>query len=395
MTRYCVDPVRHELIAVWGTGQGELAARVAALPAGTDLAALSRLAAALTQLSTAAWRTYTHPASAADSLDVDSEGWHREQERRAFEEVPQAVEAPNLPHGGTMTVSYSPVLENAHRIGRALLALELPELTDTIRDETAAELAAVESAELGDLTGRAQQAVLLSREGASPVQVAAADRLLEEDPFGPSALYSEVDPTAAAVAAAHWLRAAAEAVSEASGYEASEVVREADTIEALPHETPTLVLELLDAGFSPYDAVTGLVRHAMKVADGVLPDPATFREQLDEAEEMVAQYSDDDGGSEAVLSGIRLTPLDPRRPARDLLEDLLLGIHGCWLVHDEYAESDEDDEDADAENTEGEQPDDAADQEQEEAAERHQHHSRAQFAALVRTVAARNHERLI
>lgn len=133
----------------------------------------------------------------------------------------------------------------------------------------------------------------------------------------------------------------------------------------------------------------------MKVADGVLPDPATFREQLDEAEEMVAQYSDDDGGSEAVLSGIRLTPLDPRRPARDLLEDLLLGIHGCWLVHDEYAESDEDDEDADAENTEGEQPDDAADQEQEEAAERHQHHSRAQFAALVHTVAARNHERLI
>jgi hypothetical protein len=29
----------------------------------------------------------------------------------------------------------------------------------------------------------------------------------------------------------------------------------------------------------------------------------------------------------------RLTPLDPRRPSRDLLEDLLAGIRGCWLVY--------------------------------------------------------------
>lgn len=387
MTRYCVDPVRHELIATWGTGRGDLAARIAVAPAGTDIATLSRLAAALTQLSSAAWRTYTHPASAADSLEVESEGWRREQERKAFEDVAEAVAAPNLPHGGTMTVSYSPVLENAHRVGRALLALDLAELTQAVQAETAAELAAVEGAELGDLTGRAQQAVLLSREGASPVQVAAADRLLQEDPFGPAALYSEVDPTAAAVAAAHWLQAAAEAVAEASGYPLAEVVREADAIEALPHETPTLVLELLDAGVSPYDTVTGLVRHAMKVADGVLPDPAAFREQLDEAEEMIAEYTDHDADdaeeADAVLTGIRLTPLDPRRPARDLLEDLLTGIHGCWLIHDEYAEPLPDE---DAEDTE--EPDD-------EAAERHQHHSRAQFAAAVRAVAAENHDRLI
>ena len=67
MTRYCVDPDRHELIATWGTGQGDLATRIATVPAGTDTAALSRLAAALTELSTAVGRTYTHPASAADS----------------------------------------------------------------------------------------------------------------------------------------------------------------------------------------------------------------------------------------------------------------------------------------------------------------------------------------
>ncbi|MEU7096438.1 hypothetical protein [Kitasatospora aureofaciens] len=381
MTRYCVDPVRHELIATWGTGEGDLATRIATVPTGTDLAALSRLAGALTQLSTAAWRTYTHPASAADSLEVNSEGWRREEERKAFDEVTAAVTTPNLPQGGSMIVEYSPVLENAHRVGRALIALDIPELTEAIRAETTVELAAVESAELGDLTGRAQQAVLLSREGASPAQVSAADRLLQEDPFGPAALYSDIDPTAAAVAAAHWLYAAAEAVSEASGYAPTEVIREADNIEALPHATPTLVLELLDNGVSPYDAVTGLVRHAMRVADGVLPDPAAVREQLDEDEEMIIEYDDDSEEADDVLTGIRLTPLDPRRPAHDLLEDLLTGINGCWLLHQEYAEDEDRDDDE-------EESDD-------ETAERHQHHSRAQFAALVRAIAADNRDRLV
>ncbi|MBV6703320.1 hypothetical protein [Kitasatospora aureofaciens] len=382
MTRYCVDPARHELIATWGTGQGDLASRIAAVPAGTDLAALSRLTAALTQLSAAAWRTYTHPASAADSLEVNSEGWRREEERKAFVEVAAAVTTPNLPQGGSVIVEYSPVLENAHRVGRALIALDNPELTEAIRAETTVELAAVEGAELGNLTGRAQQAVLLSREGASPVQVAAADQLLQEDPFGPAALYSDIDPTAAAVAAAHWLYAAAEAVSEASGYAPTEVIREADNIEALPHATPTLVLGLLEAGVSPYDAVTGLVRHAMRIGDGELPDPAALREQLEEAEEVITEYADDDSEeADAVLTGIRLTPLDPRRPARDLLEDLLTAINGCWLLHAEYAEDEDRDDDQ-------EESDD-------ETAERHQHHSRAQFAALVRAIAAANRDRLV
>jgi hypothetical protein len=28
--------------------------------------------------------------------------------------------------------------------------------------------------------------------------------------------------------------------------------------------------------------------------------------------------------------------LDPTRPAKDLLEDLLAGIRGCWLLYREY-----------------------------------------------------------
>ncbi|MGW2253648.1 hypothetical protein ACWCXH_26165 [Kitasatospora sp. NPDC001660] len=384
MTRYCVDPACRELIATWGTGEGDLATRIATAPADTDPAALSRLARALTQLSTAAWRTYTHPASAADSLEVNSEGWRWEQEREAFEEVAGAVAAPNLPEGGMLTVSYTPVLESAHRVGRALHALNNPDLTQAVRTETATELAAVESAELGDLTDRAQQAVLLSREDASPVQVAAADRLFEEDPFGSPALFTDVDPTAAAVAAAHWLHAAAEVASAASGATLTTVVQAADDIEALAHETPTIVLELLDEGASPHEAVTSLVRDALQVADGILPEPDTFREQLDQTQEMLTEYGDD---AELELSGLRLTPLDPQRPALDLLEDLVAGIHGCWLIHDEYTET------ADHEGDDLAAPSDK-EWDEEAAEELHRQRSRGQFATLVRATAVRNHDRL-
>ncbi|MFI9274028.1 hypothetical protein ACIGXM_25465 [Kitasatospora sp. NPDC052896] len=380
MTRYSVDAVRHELIATWGSGEGDLATRITTIPAG-NTATLLRLARALTQLSEAAWHTYTRPASAADSLEPNSEGWRREQERKAFDEVPEAITRPNLPQGGSVIISYSPLVESAHQVGRALHTLDNPDLTKAVLAEATTELTAVESAELGDLTGRAQQAVLLSREDASPAQVAAADHLLEQDPFGPAALFTDVDPTAASVAAAHWLAAAAEVAADASGQNPTAVLLEADDIEALPHETPTLVLELLDSGVSPREAITTLVRHAMHVADGLLPDPTALREQLDDFEETLAEYPEDQEPDIEDIA-LRLTPLDPKRPARDLLEDLLAGIHGCWLLHSEYDELDDEEED-DTENDD-----------EEREAEAHQHHSRARFAQLVRQAAARNRDRL-
>ncbi|WP_405019952.1 hypothetical protein OHV05_26955 [Kitasatospora sp. NBC_00070] len=144
------------------------------------------------------------------------------------------------------------------------------------------------------------------------------------------------------------------------------------------------MLELLEEGATPYDAVTGLVRHAMRVADGILPDPEAFREQLEEAQELLAEYDDED--EEMELAGLRITPLDPQRPARDLLEDLLAGIQGCWILHDEYAEPDEDEDEGDG--LDEEDWDD-------EQAERHQDRSRGTFAALVRAIAARDRDRLI
>jgi len=384
MTRYCVVFDRHELIAAWGTGEGDLAASVAALPPGAGTTRLLSLARALTQFSSAAWRTYTHPASAAGSLESNSEGWRREEERKRFSEVADAITRPNLPSGGSMTVSYSSLLESAHRVGRALHHLDDPQLVKAVAAEVAAELAAVESAELGDLSGRAQQAVLLSREDASPVQVAASDHLLERDPFGPAELFIGIDPTAAAVAAAHWLAAAADVAAEAAGLNPTQVVLEADNIEALPHETPTLVLDLIDQGASPHRAVTGLVRHAMHVADGLLPDAAALREQLDDLEGTLAEYSGEEEPDLTRMT-LRLTPLDPQRPARDLLEDLLTGIHGCWLIYDgcDGLEHDEESDAGDVEEWDDEQ------------IEQQQARSRERFAQLVRDSAALDRDRLI
>jgi hypothetical protein len=355
MTRYAFNSQDRKLIATWGTGAGDRALVVAELDAKTSEKHGLRLAQALTTLSSALWRAYTEPASAAgDSEEANSEAWHRAETRKAFAKVPDAVANPNLPdEHGYMTVCYDPVEEGAHQLGRALHAIASNTLSQTTRDEVATELSAVETAECGDLRGRAQQAVLLSRPEASPAQVSAADRVLHKDPLGGSELFAELDPTAAAVAAAHWLRAASAVVGEQTGIAPTHVVMEADAIEALPIESPTVVLEQLAAGQSPYTIVITLVRDAATVAEGKVPDAEVLIRRIKELEDKAAKYGTDQNGlREALLAELRLTPLDPARASLDLLEDLLSGIHACWLVYNEhadhdYADSDEDSDDED------------------------------------------------
>ncbi|MFD8749775.1 hypothetical protein ACFV0O_02120 [Kitasatospora sp. NPDC059577] len=403
MTRYSIDPDRHELIAAWGTGEGNLATRIAVLPADGAVSALLGLSSALTQLSDAAWRSYTHPADAAGTSDAagtpdpDTDGPHREREDDPIGEVARAIAAPNPPRRGAVLVSSGHLLESAHRVGRTLHDLADPRLTEAVLAETATELAAVEAAELGDLTGRAQQAVLLSREDASPVQVAAADRLLEQDPFGPAALFSAVDPTAAAVAAAHWLAAAVEVTAQATGLDPVRVLQQADAVEPLAHETPAVVLGLIETGVSPYDAVTGLVRHAMQITEGLLPIPVALRDQVDDTEEDTTDYpvEEDPGLTDVAL---RLTPLDPRRPARSLLEVLVGGIHACWLIHAEYAapaaDPDTDPDTGFDTGFDGDPDGDPAARDGDGPAGR-QRRSRDRFARLVRATAARHRGRLV
>jgi hypothetical protein len=365
---------------------------IAELPSSAAGDVALRLASAASGLSERLWRCYTHPASAAGSLEPNTEGWRRQGSRDAFEGVVAAVRQPELPAGETITVHYDPVEESAHQLGRALHAIGDDVLTARVAEDVQAELDAVGQAECGNLSGRSRQAVVLTREDASPVQVAAASQILDDDPLGAGRLFAEVDPTAAAVAAAHWLRAAAEVASDQSGGEATEVIMEADDIEALPHESPTLVLKALDAGASPRAVVTGLIRNAMAVAEGKIPSLAALTAKVQEAERLAAGHPGDPSLRAVLLSEVRPTPLDPARPALDLLEDLLQGIYGCWLIFREYADRDEDDGhgEADLADDGGES---AADLEQSDA--RRGEDLREEFAELVRIAAAEDRDQLL
>lgn len=66
-----------------------------------------------------------------------------------------------------------------------------------------------------------------------PLQLAAADALLNQEPLGSSRLFNEVDPRAESVMTTHWLQAADVTA------EVAEVVAEADNIEAFAVRTPS------------------------------------------------------------------------------------------------------------------------------------------------------------
>ncbi|MFB4273523.1 hypothetical protein [Nonomuraea sp. GTA35] len=349
MTRYAVDHRRNALIASWSTGSGDTAVDVADLPDGIPSHDALNLARGLTQLSEICWRCYTHPASAADSHEPSSEGERRQEERDAFTTVLTALTNPNLPADGYLIQSYIQVEEAAHQVGRALHALNAAELTTRVTIDVGAELAAIEQAELGNLTERARQAVTLTREDASPLQVAQASNLLHDNPFGPEALFTEIDPAAAAIAAAHWLDAAAIVTAESTGLPATQVAAEADNIEALPHETPTLVLELMADGATPRQAVMPLIRDALRVAEGEIPDIRALQQRIAAAEQFLNDWREDQPEPSLDALDLRITPLDPARPALDLLEDILSGIRGCWLLYAEDATELDETEDLDDE----------------------------------------------
>jgi hypothetical protein len=202
VTVYAFDESRRAVVAAWRCGVGSMAETVATLPESVSMDTGLALVEALSALSEQVWRSYTHPASAAESWAENSEGWRREQERRAFEVVVAAVRNPNVADAaGQIEISYVATEEMAHKVGRVLHEIADAHLTKRIAAEVASDVAAVEAAERGELSGRAEQAVALSRADASPLQVAAADALVHQNPLGSLGLFRQVDPTAAAVAA--------------------------------------------------------------------------------------------------------------------------------------------------------------------------------------------------
>ena len=294
MTTYAYDPSLRHLIACCGGGRGARAHTVARLHERTVERLGLRLAQQLTLLSAEAWLSYT-----------DAEGAGPVPDAAAL----AALGAPNLPRGGRMRVECNWVVERAHEVGRALAEIGSAGVRRAVADDVAKEFASIGRALHGDLQGRSGQAVELTRLDASPTQVAVADRLLAGTPSGTEALLAEVEPTAACIAAAHWLAAAVDLTLRSIGRtETRYVLNSEDAAEPFDTVAPRIVVDLIAAGSSPLAAVQRLVRPAMEAARGFVPT-----------------------GEDCTVPG--LIVLDPARPARHLLDRLLLALRTCERVY--------------------------------------------------------------
>ncbi|MGW4792429.1 hypothetical protein ACWEPC_08465 [Nonomuraea sp. NPDC004297] len=336
MTRYAIDRAHNTLLAQWSTGIGDTAIVVARLTHDQLHQNTRRLAADLTRLSHLCWRLYTHPATAADRHSPHSLGWHRQQERDAFTTVLPALTAAtrliDQPIG-------TKVGQAAHAVARTLRVLG-SQLTTHVSTDVAAELAAIEQAERGDLTDRAQQAVALSREDASPLQISQADRLLRDNPFGSQDLFTQVDPTAAAIAAAHWFYAAVTITVQHTGIPPNRVIAAAEQYDKpLALESLTDITTAMNAGTRTRHVVMPLIRNALHIADGHLRGIHEVQHRITAARELISKAHIDHPAIDLSPDSVYLplTSLDPARPAPDLLDNLLHGIHTCWHLYQHHA----------------------------------------------------------
>jgi hypothetical protein len=316
VTTYAIN-ASGRLIAVWPGGAAHRWETVDALPA-VPITVATELARCMTRLSDLMWQMYSGPVV----CDL----------REQMDEVEDALKAPHLPEQGTIRMSLDPVVEAANQVGRALLLLADPQARDRLAAEIHAEADAVCRADLGDYTGRAAQAVEYDRSDISPVQAAVASQLLSTEPLGSDALLYGVDPGAAAVAAVHWVVAAADLVAEPLGLEPYQVFDYAAGIQPGPVTVPERVVAAVTLfGLTPREVTTGMLGEARAVREGQVPAVPALLQRVDLARQQSLVSTDAEKTLVDMLS--ELTPLEPARAGRDLLEQLLDAIRQCLLLY--------------------------------------------------------------
>jgi hypothetical protein len=300
MTTYAYDPRSNRLVAVWDTGIGATARTVARLSAATTEGVGLHLARALTRLSEAVWLSYLRPEifdlPAADALN--------------------AMRRPHLPEAGLLRVEPHPVVESAHRVGRELREVGSAGVSRAVIADVEEEMTAAGNAERGDLTGRARQAVMLTRVTPSPSQIAVADRMLHDVPMGSPRLYTEVEPSAAAVAAIHWFLAAVTVMERLAETTAEDTLDQAEQVEYFDSAVARTVLRMAAAGRpdrTPLGIAQELLQMAVMASRGMLL-----------------------AASEPLQDEPCFTALDPARPARCLLDGLVGGIQALAALHSTY-----------------------------------------------------------
>lgn len=325
------------LLAVWPTGATHRAATICHVPGDGSDGRAAQLAEALGDLSAALWGSYARPPSPEDALQEDEAAAGPGE--TMFAAVRKAITDPRLPDDdGSLLISYDAAIEAAHQVGRALHALGGSIAADAIAAEVKTEIDAVQRAGRGDFRGRAAQAVAVEALDASPLQISAADHLLDDNPLGDPRLWTDVMPAAACVAAVNWLVAAAVVAGEAANVDIDSVFAYADDIEAVSVQVPTFVVKARRGGLGPREVVAAMLAEAHEVRQGHVPAPARLPALVDAARAKVRKLPP--GDREQALAAMlkRLTLLDPVRPSRDLLEHLLDGVRSCLLVYGEAAE---------------------------------------------------------
>ena len=225
------------LVGVWSDGVRRMAEMLAeGIPAHRS-AELHALASSLEGVSQELWSRYE-----VQELDVDE----------ASKGVAEQLVNPGLPGGQANALeSCDALLEHAACLARGLRALDLPPLTHALQAEIAHELEAVGRAMLGDLSGRAAQAVTMERLDASPTQVAVVHQLLRQyalsaDPGAherAASLLQGIEPAAAATAVAAWCVAIARFYGQVSGEDPVSVAAEADGMSSIDGSIAHWLLE--------------------------------------------------------------------------------------------------------------------------------------------------------
>ncbi|MCW0211821.1 MAG: hypothetical protein OJJ54_00515 [Pseudonocardia sp.] len=296
MTTYAHDHSASAILAVWETGAGAVAERVVRVPGRVPGAAAGPLVESLTGLSSMVWRAYTDP--------------HLVEAPRPAAVV-DALRRPDPPYDGVLLRAEDPFTDCAQALGRALLAFDDPRPVRSVAREVESEIDAVERAVRGDFSGRARQAVVLTRLDASPAQIAVAEDLLRDVPMGSEDLFTEVDGMAAATAAVAWLHAAADVTATLTGLGADGVLEQAERIQGGDLTTALHVVEMA-AAMSPVAVARELAGPAVLAGRGLLLADAHAHDEP------------------------RFTLVDPARPARSLLESVVKGIQGCFVVYSEH-----------------------------------------------------------
>lgn len=304
MTTYAYDTSTHHVVAVWDTGIGATALTVARLNPATNETVGLHLARALTRMSEAVWLSYVRP----EICDVP------------VADVLKAMRRPHLPEAGLLRVEPHPVVESAHRVGRELREVGSAGVSRAVIADVEEEMTAAGNAERGDLTGRARQAVMLTRVTPSPAQIAVADRLLHDVPMGSPRLYTDVEPSAAAVAGIHWFLAAVTVMERLAQTTAEDAIDQAEQVEYFDSAVARTVVRMAAGGRpdrTPLGISQELLQMAVMASRGMLL-----------------------AASEPVQDGPCFTALDPARPARCLLDGLVGGIQALAALHATYLDSD-------------------------------------------------------